>query len=136
MARIDWIEQRLQEWARWRLMPGSGMLGYAGVDLADADAGRGGYVSVAIPTSDVQASEMDELVTRLPGELRATVLEVYVGRGGEREHLAKLCCTRSTMYQRIDRAHRLLADHLLAKQQRQQAERDRVETLKTAINVR
>jgi len=43
MARIDWVETRLQNWARWRLARGGdGQLGYAAVSLADADGGRSG----------------------------------------------------------------------------------------------
>ena len=33
MARIDWIEQRLQNWVRWKLALGGGALGYASVNL-------------------------------------------------------------------------------------------------------
>ena len=129
MARIDWIEQRLQNWVRWAAMKGSGALGYAGVNLAGCNAGRDGYIEAAIPTSDIEASETDSAVQRLPSELRATVVEIYLGSGGLAEKLTNLCCAKATAMARIDRAHRMLADHFLAKQDRQRAERERVEAL-------
>jgi DNA-directed RNA polymerase specialized sigma24 family protein len=133
MARIDWIEQQLQNWARWKLCSGSGVLGFASVDLADADAGRDGYITATIPTVDCEASEMNDAIERLPSELKATVLEVYLGRGGMKDKARRLCCAPATIDQRIYRAHRMLADHFLAKQDRQRAERARVEALQRGV---
>jgi hypothetical protein len=129
MARIDWIEQRLQNWARWKLARGGdGELGYAQVDLHAADAGRSGYVTATIPISDVEASDTDEAVARLyPGGLRLTVLEVYVGRGGIKDKAKRLACSEATIHARIDHAHRQLADHFLAQADKRRRERERVE---------
>lgn len=130
MARIDWIEQRLQNWARWSLMRGSGVLGYSAVDLSDPTPGiRDPYAQAPIPTNEIEASETDDAVQRLPGDLKRTVIEVYVGPGGLRQKLARLCCAERTLHDRVDRAHRLLADHFLAQQDRAKAERERVELL-------
>lgn len=127
MARIEWIEERLRNWARWRLMSGSGVLGFAGVNLENADMPREPYADAPIPTNEIEASEMEDLVKRLPGELKATVEVWYVDGGKLAKKLAKLCCAESTLHGRIERAHRQLADHLLAKQDRQKAERERVQ---------
>jgi hypothetical protein len=129
MARIDWVEQRLQNWARWKLARGGdGELGYAAVNLHAADAGRGGYVTASIPISDVEASDTDEAVGRLyPGGLRLTVLEVYVGRGGIRDKAMRLACSEATIHARVDQAHRQLADHFLAQADKRRRERERVE---------
>jgi len=132
MARIDWVEQRLQNWARWRLMQGSGVLGYAGVDLtklADSDAGRDGYITATIPISDIEAGETDAVVQRLPSELRATVESAYTGKGTMRERCTRLCITEDTFYRRVDRAHRLMAEHWRHKQAMQAEERARIEAL-------
>lgn len=130
MARIEWIEHRLLNWARWVAMPGGGSLGYAAVSLGAANGGRAGYAEAVIPVSSVEARETDDAVRLLPGELRYTVLEVYTGRGTERERLAKLCCSKATMHARVERAHRLLADHFHAAETRKLAERERIELLR------
>jgi DNA-directed RNA polymerase specialized sigma24 family protein len=130
MARIEWVEQRLQNWARWRLIRGGGVLGYASVNLLAAAMPRATDVDAPVPTSDVDAHEVDDAVARLPSELKATVLEVYVGEGGVRQKLARLCVSEPTLHARVGRAHRLLADHLLAKQDRLKDERERVDTLR------
>jgi DNA-directed RNA polymerase specialized sigma24 family protein len=129
MARVDWIEQRLQNWARWRLSGAMGALGYASVDLqaamVDCDESRG----PAIPTIDCEARETDSAIGLLASELKATVLQVYLGRGGMADHARRLCCTRATIDQRIWRAHRILAEHFTAQKDRQRGERARVEAL-------
>lgn len=129
MARIDWIEQRLQNWVRWKLMSGRGALGYASVNLAAADMPREPYADVPIPTSDIDASELDDAIERLPSELKATVHEVYLGTNTMREKMRRLCIAEATLHARIGRAHRLLADHLAARQDRRAVERARVEQL-------
>ena len=131
MARIDDIENRLRNWARWKDGASGGRLNYSSVKWgAPMPKGpRDTYDSVPVPINDIEASETDQAVQRLPSELKATVIECYTGRGGEAEHLRVLCCAKATMYARIDRAHRLLADHFAAKQDRQREERERLERL-------
>lgn len=132
MARIDWVEQRLQNWARCKLMRGSGVLGYAAVDLtklADADSGRDGYITASIPVSEIEASDTDQAVLRLPSELRATVEMVYVDDGTLKTKCARLCVTESTLHRRVEQAHRHLAEHWTARKAAQQAERARLEDL-------
>lgn len=134
MARIDWIEQRLQNWARWKLMQGGGVLGYAAVDLQGVGSTAEPWAAAAIPVSDVEAGETDEAVQRLsPGGLALTVIEHYTGRGGIKDKLARLCCAERTYHTRIDQAHRQLADHFNARQERQRAERARVEALQRGV---
>jgi DNA-directed RNA polymerase specialized sigma24 family protein len=130
MARLEWVEQRLQNWARWRLISGGGVLGFASVNLLAAAMPKATDFEAPVPTSDVDAHEVDEAVARLPSELKATVIEVYVGEGGLRQKLARLCISESTLHARVGRAHRLLADHLLARQDRLRDERARVESLR------
>lgn len=130
MARIEWVEHRLQNWARWRLGSGGGSLGYsASRPTPEGVVLREPYAEVPIPVSEIEASDTDALVSRLPGELRRTVEEWYVGTGTLAEKLARLCCAARTLHDRIDRAHRIIAEHLHAKRQRQDDERRRVEAL-------
>lgn len=129
MARIEWIEQRLHNWVRWKLLSGGGRLGYAAVNLAEAGMPREPYADAPIPTSDIDASELDDAIERLPSELKATVHEVYLGRDTLREKMRRLCIAEPTLHKRIGQAHRLLADHLLAQQDKRKEERRRVEEL-------
>lgn len=125
--KVDWVDERLQNWARWKLASGS----MPAPRLGDAAAAvvRDPYADKPIPISDCEASDTDDAVMRLPGELRITVIEYYVGRGGLREKLGRLCCEKATLFARIERAHRLLAEHFLARQARAKAERERVHRL-------
>ena len=132
MAKIEWIEQRLQNWARWRLRAGGeGPLGYASVELGGgANMGRSGYVEAAIPIGDVEAAETDSAIARLyPGGLRLTVIEVYTGRGGMKDKAKRLACGESTIHARIDQAHKQLAEHFMAQNDRFRNERYRLEAL-------
>lgn len=130
MARIESIEFRLINWARWKAGAGGGRLGYSGINLANPTPGvRDPYAAAPVPTNDIEASETDQAVLLLPGDLRATVIEYYTGTGGEADHLRILCCARATMHARIDRAHRLLAEHFAAQDDRQRQQRDRIELL-------
>lgn len=129
MARLEWVHMRLMNWSRWVLTRGSGKLGYAKVNLLDPNASRSGYVEAPIPVNAVEASETDAAIGKLPSELKATVLQYYVGKGTEADHLRRLCCSRSTLYARIERAQRLLSEHFAAQQDKRRHERDRVEAL-------
>lgn len=131
MARIEWVEHRLQNWARWQLCRGGGVLGYAQVQLASGvNAGRDGYVTAAIPISDVEASETDTAIGRLnPPGLALTVREVYAGAGGLRDKAQRLCCSEATVHARVDQAHKQLAAFFLDAEQRRKVERARVEQL-------
>jgi hypothetical protein len=131
MARIEWIEQRLLNWARWRVAErGGGALGYAAVRLGDADGGRSGYITASIPISDVEAAATDDAVQGLsPRRLGLTLVVVYCGSGGMAEHAAQLACSVVTVYARVDQAHQLLAQHFRAADAGRKAERVRVEAL-------
>lgn len=131
MARIDWVELRLLNWANWTLIRGgAGELGYSSVSLADSDAGRSGYISAAVPVIDVEASATDDAIQLLhPGGLRLTVCEVYCGRGGMREKALRLGCSEGEIHRRIGQAHAQLAEHFLARDAKARAERERVERL-------
>lgn len=134
MARNEEMERRLLNWARWRLTQGGGPLGYAAVNLETAETGvRTPYEDVPVPTSGIEASETEDSVRRLPSELKRTVEVHYLDGGNERRRLAKLCIGKSTLHARIERAHRLLAEHFAARSDRAKAERARVERLQVSV---
>lgn len=128
MARIDWIELRLQNWARW-VLARRGELGFQSSDTMRA-GGTAGYRQAAIPIGDAEASDTDQAIRRLyPGGLALAVHEFYTGQGGVADKAARLCIAESILYRRIDQAHAQLAEHFLAKQDKAKAERARVEAL-------
>jgi DNA-directed RNA polymerase specialized sigma24 family protein len=130
MARTEWVEHRLRNWQRWRLSQGAGVLGYARVRLGDTTpATRDPYQAAPVPTNAIEAGETDDAVQRLPGELKATVVQCYLGKGGHEDHARYLCCSLATMYRRLERADRLLAEHFTARADKAREERARVEAL-------
>lgn len=134
MARIEWVEHRLLNWARWKLCQGSGMLGYAAVNLAESSSGRDGYVEARIPISDVDATETDQCISQLnPPGLALTVREFYLGRGGIKDKARRLCCAEATVYARVDQAHRQLSTLLADRQRRRDVERERIEAVQQSV---
>lgn len=136
MARIEDIERRLLNWARWRAGMKGGGLGYASADMAAERVDGGGYDAQAIiPTIDVEASETDQAVMTLPSELRRTVEVCYLDGGGMKRHMVKLACTEETIKARIWRAHRLLSGWYADKAARARENRARVEALQRSARV-
>lgn len=135
MARIEAMEHRLLNWARWKLTRGTGALGYSSVDLTNpTPTMREPYAEVPVPTNAIEAAETDDAVNRLhPGGLRLAVVEFYVGRGGVKDKARRLCIGESTLYLRIDQAHQQLAEHFLARDAKARAERRRVEGLQQSV---
>lgn len=133
MPRIDWVEERLQNWARWKIARGGGELGYGGIDLGTANGGRSGYVTASIPILETEASATDDAVNRLvPAGTVLTVHEYYVGPGGHQEKALRLGISVAAMYARIEKAHQQLAELFIAQREqreRQRLERERVELL-------
>lgn len=131
MARLEWVDARLQNWARWKIGHGVGGLGYASVrvDVERVDRSSGYDAPIVVPTSDAEAMVTDQAVMALPSDLRRTVEVMYVHPGSIATKLKLLAVTRPTLYARLERADRAIAGWLTARQQRQQAERARVELL-------
>lgn len=139
MARIDWIEQRLQNWARWKLTRGGGVQGYAGVNFAalgGANAGRDGYVESVVPINELEAGATDTAIDTLAPDLQRAVRAWYLRREGKVQAAAEAGCAVSTMFARIDLAHMKLAQHFSDQARRASDERARVESLQTAVRPR
>jgi hypothetical protein len=128
MARIEEIERRLLNWARWRLGAGAGGLGYASVKM-DAEAGRAGYREAVVPTVDCEAEETDQAVMALPSELRRTVEVVYLEGGCAAAKACRLAVAEPTVKARVWQAHRKLADWLRDREAGRRVQRARVEAL-------
>ena len=136
MALNDEMERRMLNWARWKLTGGAGVLGFSAVQFAAADMPREPYADAPIPTSNIEASEMDDAVKALPPELRATVEIHYLDNESQSHKLGRLGITKAALYLRIGRAHRVLSDHFMARLDRQRVERLRVSRLVESLRPR
>lgn len=65
MARIKWVERRLENWGRWVSQSTSGALGYPRQSTFARLAPSGGRDEAAIPVADLDASEIDDAVKSL-----------------------------------------------------------------------
>lgn len=109
MARIEAIEQRLQEWAQW-LKVGDGS-GYPvkcvlHPEWSPPTPGLTPTLKVAA-ASGVRSTHAE--VRRLSGHLQATLVLHYVMALPLKEQADRLQCKPETIGERIRTAHRLLA---------------------------
>lgn len=128
MARIEDIERRLNNWARWKLGDGSGGLGFSSPSL-EREGGGYAYREAVIPTVDCEAEETDRAVASLDEPLRGTVEEVYIGSGSMARKATALGVAERTVHERVWNAHRRLASWFGDRQRLALDERRRVERL-------
>ena len=128
MARIEEVERRLLNWARWRAGAGSGGMGFASVNMA-ACGDRSGNRESVIPTLDCEAEETDRAVMALASELRATVEAIYLGNGTMAAKARRLCVTEDGINRRIGRAHARIQAWVADLARVRQAQRALVEAL-------
>lgn len=133
MPRIDWIEHRLLNWARWRLGRSGGSLGYASVNLADPTPEvREPYAAAPVPTNEIEAGQTDQAIKALEPELHDAVVCWYLRRDGMAGVMRQLGIGERAVHQRIERAHRRLADGFTEREELARQERRRVEALQGA----
>jgi len=118
MMRIEWVERRLENWARWSAERASTSLGYprATAFARAAAAPRHAEARNCIPVDGIEASQTEDAVQRLRyvrGVLHAAVFLHYV-RGQDGSDLAASLGRISTKraYQLIEEAHFELANIL------------------------
>ncbi len=111
MARIDWVERRLENWARWSAERASSGLGYprATAFARAASAPRHAEARNSIPVNGIEADETERAVRALrgvKGVLHAVVVLHYV-RGMDGSELAAAMgrITIRRAYQLIEEAH-------------------------------
>lgn len=130
MARLEDIERRLQNWARWKHGAGSGGLGFGSTWNMEASASK--YREAIIPTVDCEASETDQAVDSLEARLRQTLRQVYLTGDSTAIDAAKLGCSVPAVKARVWDAHRRIADWLHDRKTQADNERRRVEMLTRA----
>lgn len=114
MARIGWVERRLDNWARWSNERASRGLGLPrqSMFLRAAGAPRGYGAGNRIPVESIDASQTERAVQALRGVnglLHAAVIHHYLhGVSGQdlADRLGGVSVRRA--YQRIEEAHQIL----------------------------
>lgn len=131
MRMLQDMDRRLLNWARYvALMCDGGRVGRAGTE--HRVDGVGWDAPTVIPTGDAEAEETGRGVVTLRSELRAAVECWYLGAGGVAAKAQRLCCSESTLRERIGLAHRQLGQWLADKALAARRERERVEALRSA----
>lgn len=111
MARIEWVRQRLENWALWHERRHSAGLGYASssVFLAErVDQSR----DVWVPVDEIEASETDQAVEALKlgyGHLHRTLQLIYLRGVGIKAAALTMRRAESTIHAQLARADLLLA---------------------------
>lgn len=127
MARIEWVDARLWNWARWKHGARSGGLGYASVNMSGVLSDRN--PEPRIPINDDEACTTEAALKTLLPEVQRVVEEYYL-RPGPVETIARdLGIGLSTLHARMDRAHRGIAQWIGERERQAMVERRRVEGL-------
>lgn len=113
MARIDWVKQRLENWALWKARSDSNGLGYArsSILLALGGTTNGSRESI-IPVDEVEASRTDKAVESL--KLRRSHLYLalqlfYVKGHGIKQTARIMCRAESTVKAQLAEADAAIA---------------------------
>ena len=125
MARIEWVKQRLDNWARWKEREQRHGLGfYTQSAFLRMALDSGGYRDLSIPVDDVEARATDEAVQGLLGEyahLHRTLVLIYLEDTGIRMAAQRLACAESTVKARLEQADLHIATFLRMKAQAKEA---------------
>jgi Phage antitermination protein Q len=112
MARIEWVRQRLENWARWSAQQDSGGLGYPKQTAFARLGGKGSRSETIIPTDSIEASQTDDAVKSLrfvQSDLYL-VLTLHYAQALPRHLVAKrMSCSDRTIREKLDRADSAIA---------------------------
>lgn len=112
MARIEWVKDRLENWARWAVQREGGALGYPRQSAFERLAGKGRRAEAVIPIDDVDAALTDEAVNALRWDrphLYLTLQCIYVQGREIREAAQQLGRAPSTISAHLEQADQALA---------------------------
>lgn len=123
MARIEWVKQRLNNWALWKERESRGGLGfYTSSSFTWEVVDTSGYREMLSTVDDVEAGKTDKAVTSLLGEhahLHRTLVLIYLEDKGIRETALAMCRAESTIKANLEKA-----DHAIAAWLRMRSQED------------
>lgn len=111
MARIEWVKQRLENWALWKERANNYGLGFARQSVLLSEPG-GGYRESVIPIDDCEGALTEQAVQALrPSrpQLYTTLQSIYVDGIGIRAAARRAGLAESTIKAHLDQA-----DHALS----------------------
>lgn len=138
MARFNWMRQRVENWANWKVRQFDGGGRFASVNLTDpTPAPTDPYADAPVRPNEEDAWEIDAAFkqVQMPSELKATLECHYLSRYTEAEKLRRLQVAKRTLYDRLDRIDGVLVEHFGTKQAKAKAERQRVEALQASRRI-
>jgi DNA-directed RNA polymerase specialized sigma24 family protein len=112
MARIEWVRQRLDNWARWCSQQDGSGLGYPKQSSFLRNDGGGSSGGAVVPINSLDASETDDGVKALQGRQSHLylVLTLHYAQGLPRHLVAKrMGRTERTVINNLDSADVALA---------------------------
>lgn len=119
MARIEWVKQRLENWALWIERGGNGARGfYTSSSFTWQVVDTSGYRGVSIPVDEVEAAQTDLAVESLrasKGHLLRTIEVIYLKGESIRRASVELFCAESTVKARLEQIDHEIAAWLRAK---------------------
>ncbi|RZI82611.1 MAG: hypothetical protein EOP38_15470 [Rubrivivax sp.] len=104
MAKIEWVEQRLERWAEWTVRGG----GDSGGVLPMFTGGGGTRVLAGLTLDETECWKTARDVAALPVPLPETVTQYYTS--GSMAAQDRLSISRDVLAKRLARAHKHLAD--------------------------
>jgi Phage antitermination protein Q len=125
MARIEWIKQRLNNWALWKARESSGGLGFAtqAAFLEDrVDRYREVSLNSTIDTTDASLTDQAVESLKLPRpHLYETLHCIYIRDKGIKGTARQLCKAESTIKQHLDDADHALSAWFGARAERKKS---------------
>lgn len=113
MARIEWVKQRLDNWALWKEREaGAGSGFYSESSFLKVGCSQGGYREAIIPVDEVDASVTNAAVESLrltKSHLYMTLQLIYIRDTGIKGAAREMSRAESTIKANLD-----LADHAIA----------------------
>jgi hypothetical protein len=124
MARIEWVELRLKNWALWAARGDSGGLGFKKQSALAERVDNDRYREAPLPVDDVDAGVTNDGVEafKLPRPHLYHTLQWFYPKGlGIKGTALKLGCAESTVHARLGEADRALAQWFTERTERQKA---------------
>jgi hypothetical protein len=130
MARIDWVQRRLENWARWHSTMNGGGLGFATQaaflnEAVDCDTRQ----EARIPIDEVEASITNDAVEALKlgyGHLHQTLRLYYLRGEGIKGTARSMRRAESTIHAQLGQADALLATWFADRKRRKEAEAEQL----------
>ena len=120
MARIEWVQLRLNNWALWKDRESSGGMGFKTQSSFLNEASTDRYRESVIPIDDIDASVTNSAVEALKPDrshLYMTLQCVYPRGLGIKETARRMCRAESTIKAQLEQADRALADWFVNRQE-------------------